>query len=176
MRRRDVLAGAAGIGVLGVGGAIGFGGWDPFGDETAVAPLELDGIEAAGSSSDSVTVPREGTVSLVESFATWCPDCQRMMTELPTLHAEVGDEIQFVSATVEALGDADDRAAVADWWDEHGGMWQVVHDPGLTLLSRLGGSSVPYSAVLDADNRVTYAESGYTGIDELRAEIDAARS
>lgn len=173
MHRRDLLAGAAALGVVGIGGALAVGGID-FRDDDRIDAVELDGIDASGSEGDPVTVPEAGTVTFVKFFATWCGTCRRMMEFLPGIYEEFGDDLQFVSVTNEPVGTTVEPEDVAAWWDDHGGTWQVAHDDGLTLTDRVDASSIPYAVVLDEENRIRWAEGGYKSDVEIREQLVAA--
>lgn len=171
MRRREVLAGAAGLAVLGGGAAVTLGEVNPFEDESAVDPLELETIDAPGSEAGTALVPERGRVTFLELFATWCHVCERTMEPLAAVHEAVGDDVQFVSVTNEPVGNTVERSDVADWWAAHGGNWPVALDTDLELTKRLDASGVPYAFVLDEANVVAWSGRGYKSADELRAPI-----
>lgn len=173
MRRREFLAGAAGLGVLGGGAVIATGGLDRLrGDDARIDPLQLSGIEAPGSEATTVTVPEPGRVSFVEVFATWCHVCEDAMPELAAAHERVADDVQFVSVTNEPLGRTTTREDVAEWWAEHGGAWQVAADEDLELTAALDATGVPHAAVLDEDNVLRWSGKGAKTADELVAAIE----
>ena len=173
MRRRDLIAGAAGLAVVGGGAAyvIGEPSFGDQGDEQAFAQFELPGIEAPGSEAGTVTVPDAGRGSFVELFATSCTVCQRMMPALRGVAEDV-EEVQFISVTNEPIGFSIDREDVADWWAEHDGYWQLAHDDELALTRELNANMVPYGAVFDADNRLIWSAGGYKTEAELREAIE----
>jgi len=173
MRRRDALAGLGALGILGAGGAVAFG---QLGDSEGqrVEPLGLPRIDAPGSPPGTETIPETGRVTYVSMFATWCSICERKMGPLGEAAAAV-DDVQFVSVTTEPVGQTVDPQTVVDWWVDNNGAWPVAHDEALELSRRLGASNVPYSAVLDADNRLTWADRGYATAEEILAHIREAR-
>jgi thiol-disulfide isomerase/thioredoxin len=173
MRRRDLLIGAGSLAALGGGAAVAFDVVGPT-DGNAVAPVELDAIEAPGSDSGTVTVPEPGRVTFLELFATWCNVCESMMPELAAVHESVGDGVQFLSVTNEPLGNTVTREDVAAWWRQHSGTWTVAADRDLELTQRLDASGVPYSFVLDARNRVVWQHRGRTSAEKIRAGIRTA--
>ncbi|WP_254767849.1 TlpA family protein disulfide reductase [Salinilacihabitans rarus] len=173
MRRREVVAGAAALAVLG-GGAAAVGEWDLLDGDAVVDPVELETIDAPGSEAGTATVPERGRVTFVELFATWCSVCEAMMGPLSRVHADVGDDVQFVSVTNEPIGNTVTRADVADWWREHGGNWPVALDADLELSEALDASGVPYAFVLDESNAVTWSGRGEKSADEIRTALDAA--
>lgn len=177
MRRRDLLAGAAGLAVVGGGAAyvIGEPAFGDLGEEQAFGQFHLPGIDAPGSDSGTITVPDDGRGSFVELFATSCGVCQRMMPELRAVSEEV-DDIQFVSVTNEPIGFSVELEDVAEWWTDHDGYWQLAHDDELELTRELNANMVPYSAVFDANNRLVWSGGGYKSEAELLEAIEPISS
>ena len=169
MRRRDVLAGLAGLLTVGAGAAVL--ARQPAG---GVAPEELETVEAPGSPAGTVVVPQRGRVTFLEFFATWCHVCAETMDPLGEAYDAVGEDVQFVSATNEPVGHAVSREDVREWWADHDGRWPVVLDADLRLTEALDVTGVPTAVVLDADNVVTWTATGVKPADELLARIEAA--
>ena len=170
MRRRELLAGALGIGVVGAGAAVAMG---KFGDDgERVDPVEAKVIDTSGDGSETMTVPREGEVTFLEAFATTCRICAETMPELAVAHEKFGDAVQFVSMTIEPVGLTVEPEEVVDWFDEHGGAWTVVHDEEHAIIEQLDVTATPYSFVLDQRNRVTWRHSGGTTSEVLHREIE----
>lgn len=174
MRRREVIAGGAALATLGGAGAMAATDWRPGTDDAGIDPIELEAIVTPGRESETVLVPERGRVSLVEVFATWCDVCSRQMEPLGRVHEAVGDDVQVVSVTNEPLGGTITRDDVADWWADHDGAWPVAHDGDLDLTSALDAAGVPYTVVLDAENRIDWRHSGYADDANLLERIDAA--
>ncbi len=174
MRRREVLAGAAGLAVLG-GGAAAVNGWNPLESGDAVDPVELETIDAPGSEAGTAAVPERGRVTFVELFATWCTVCEGMMPTLAEVHEGVDDDVQFVSVTSEPVGNTITRDDVANWWRDHDGNWPVALDSDLELTEALDASGVPYAFVLDESNVVTWSGRGEKSADEIASAIADAR-
>lgn len=173
MRRRDLLAGAASLAVIGGGAAYAVGDLS-FGEQSQeeVEQFELPGIEAPGSDAGTIPVPERGRGSFVELFATTCSVCQRMMPELRAASEHVGDDVQFVSVTNEPVGHSIETEGVAEWWADHDGNWQLAHDDDLALTRELNANVVPYTAVFDADNRLLWSDGGYKTETELLEKIE----
>ncbi|AGB17469.1 uncharacterized protein SCO1/SenC/PrrC, involved in biogenesis of respiratory and photosynthetic systems [Halovivax ruber XH-70] len=176
VRRRELIAGGAALATLGGAGALAVTDWQPGSDDGGVEPVELAAISGQGEEGDTVTVPERGRVSLVELFATSCDVCSRQMAPLGRVAERVGDDVQVVSVTNEPLGGTVTRADVADWWTAHEGTWPVAHDADLDLTSALNAVSVPYTVVLDAENRVDWRHSGYADHATLLARLEEARA
>jgi thiol-disulfide isomerase/thioredoxin len=175
VRRRDLLAGLAGLGTVGGGAYALHRGVGPLGDDAdRVEPVELRAVDAPGSEAGPVTVPDPGRVTFVEFFATWCDVCADSMPELRTAHERVADDVQFLSVTNEPLGHAVTRTEIAEWWADHDGTWPVAPDEDLALTEALDASSVPTVVVLDADNAVTWSATGKHDADAILDRIEAA--
>ncbi len=169
MRRRDLLAGVGGLGVLGGGGALASGAIELGSD--GVDPVELDTLDAPGSEAGTMTVPERGRVTFVEIFATWCTVCQSMMPRLAEVHEAVDGDVQFLSITNEPVGTTVSREAVVEWWTANGGAWPVALDADLALTERLNAGGVPYAVVFDERNRIVWEHRGRASVDELTERI-----
>lgn len=174
MKRRQVLAGLGSLAVLGGGAALAFEGTSRSGGER-FERLELETIEAPGSSAGTVQIPEEGRVTVLELFATWCGVCESMMSEMSTVHDSLGDDVQLVSVTNEPLGKTVTKRDVAAWWADHHGQWTLAVDSDLELTQRLDAKGVPYTVVFDEDNHITWEHRGRTTADKLEAVVRQER-
>ncbi|MCL7416771.1 MAG: TlpA family protein disulfide reductase [Halalkalicoccus sp.] len=172
MRRRDLLAGAASAGVLGLGawtvtsGSLG-GGYEP---------VTLETIAAPGSEAGEVRVPKPGTVSFLDFFGTWCGPCGTQMPALVDAHRRITNaDVQFLSITNEPVGTTLPPEEVAEWWAEHDGAWTVAHDAEHELTERHDVTRLPTAVVLDAENTVTWSHTGLAEADRLVDAIEDAR-
>lgn len=170
MRRRDLLVGAGSLAALGGGAAVAF---DVVGstDESTIGAVDLDVISAPESEADTVTVPEPGRVTFLELFATWCNVCQSMMPEMAALHDAVGDDVQFLSVTNEPVGDTVTTADIASWWADYDGDWTVALDRDLELTQRLDATGVPYTFVLDENNRIAWRHKGRSEAGEIESVV-----
>lgn len=169
MKRREVIAGLGSLAVLGGGAALAFGTGD--GGSEGVEPLDIETLDAPGSTAGTISVPERGRVTVLELFATWCGVCESTMPELAEAHEAVGDEVQFVSVTNEPLGETVTREDVAEWWTDHGGNWTLGVDDDLELTQRLDATGVPHTVVFDADNRIAWQHHGRTTAAELEGVV-----
>jgi thiol-disulfide isomerase/thioredoxin len=170
MKRRDIIAGLGGLAVLG-GGAKMARNVGERGGENAVEPVELETLDAPGSTSGTTTVPERGRVTVLELFATWCTVCQSMMPEMAAVHDAVGDNVQFLSVTNEPVGDTVTTEDVAAWWADHDGDWTVALDRDLELTQRLDANGVPYTFVFDENNRITWKHKGRSAAGEIESAV-----
>lgn len=170
MRRRDLLAGAASAGVVGLGAwAVGS---DSLG--SGYEPVTLETIDAPGSEAGESRIPEPGVVSFLDFFGTWCGPCETQMPALVAAHERV-EGVQFVSITNEPVGITLPPEAVADWWADHGGAWTVAHDADHRLTERHDVTRLPTAVVLDSENVVTWSHTGLAGTETLVSAIEDAR-
>lgn len=172
MRRRQVLAALAGVGLT--GGSLwvagnGLPGQDPAAGEGL--PIRIETIDAPGSTAGQTLVPAPNTVTVVDLFATWCAPCKAQMQELNAVRGEY-ENVAFVSVTNENVGESLTRAEVADWWTRHDGSWTVGLDPGSELLAAFGAGGIPYTAITDEAGRQVAGHRGLTGAATIREDLD----
>ena len=170
MNRREVIAGLGGLAVLGGGASMALDVGDRGGGD-AVESVELETLDAPGSTAGVAVVPERGRVTVLELFATWCNVCQSMMPEMAALHDAVGDDVQFLSVTNEPVGDTVTTADIASWWADYDGDWTVALDRDLELTQRLDATGVPYTFVLDENNRITWRHKGRSEAGEIESVV-----
>jgi len=102
-----------------------------------------------------VVLKPDGTVVLLNFFATWCRPCQEEMPDFRKLRAEYDtDTLHMVSITPEV-----DEALIKQFWDEYEGTWPVVKDPGLVATDRWNANSYPTNLVFDRDGTPATGET-----------------
>lgn len=172
MRRRDVLTGLSGAGILGAAGILHVRGV-PFGsnvgDEPAHEPKTLAGVEAPGSEGTPQTIPAVGQPTFLVFFATTCTVCIAEMPELAAASDRFPD-VKFISVTAETRDYVSDEE-LASWWNEHGGSWQLARDDGYELV-RYYSRATPTAALFDADGRLHWEETGKKSADEIATLIE----
>ncbi|MWV39063.1 TlpA disulfide reductase family protein [Natrialba sp. INN-245] len=186
MRRRDVLAGLASVGVVGGGGVLAVRGVPSFETErddpeatdgaetTAPDPIAIETVEAPGSEAGEVRIPAPERVTFVDFFGTWCPPCIEQMPALAEANDRIGSDVLFLSVTNEAVGSSVTEDELVDWWDEHDGDWLLGLDPTAELTSRYLAGGYPSAVAIDTDGRVQWSDSGVKTADELVAGIERA--
>lgn len=138
--------------------------------ETAVdRPLpafDLPGLEtgAAGLSSNDL----EGTVTVLNLFASWCVPCLAEHPFITRLSREQG-------LTVVGIAWMDDPAASAAWLSEHGNPYaQIGVDRAGTLQQALAIKGVPTTFIVDAGGRIRFEREGPLVADGAIADFQAA--
>ena len=178
MRRRAFLAGVGAAGTAGLAGCgmveRMYGGGDGGDSDGSVTRVTVSTIDARGSDSGEITVPVEGSPTLVDAFATWCSPCKPALDNLAAARQQVGSDVVFVSSTNEPLTGDFGREDIAEWWADHGGEWTVAHDGNDSELFReLGRPSIPTAVLFDAAGQEAWR---HTGIPETETVIDEIQS
>jgi len=172
MRRRELVAGLLGGGLLAGGGAVALtGGPSVFGDDDLPEgndPIEIEGIEARGSEPGPLTIPHDEEATVLSFFATTCESCAEKMPHLAEAASTFeGEPVRFVSVTSEPVGDNVPESAVVEWFEDRGGDWTVAHDSGSELSVAYDGIPYPKLAVVDTEGRVWWDHTGTATTDEL---------
>lgn len=168
--RRTVLA-ATGAAVTALSGCTQLtgAGDSPGGEDSGDGSrrLTLDTLDVGGSSGETVAVAPEGTVTLLDFFATYCGPCKPQMAELRTVRSAF-PEVHMLSITPE--GDAD---GVASFWTEYEGSWSVALDPEVRTWPKYEVSGLPTMLVLDRAGSETWRHTGLADAETIRSELEA---
>ncbi|XVH33637.1 TlpA family protein disulfide reductase (plasmid) [Haloferacaceae archaeon DSL9] len=164
MKRREALAGLAGLGVVGGGAAVAS---TDLSDSDETDPVTLETIDAPGSGNGAVSIPQTQGVLLVECFTTWCSICPRLTASLVELHERLSDRVSFVSVTNEPIGRVTTREDVAEWWAAHDGAWTVAIDAELAFTERFDVTTIPTTMIFDG-SELAWREAGDKTAEELR--------
>jgi cytochrome c biogenesis protein CcmG, thiol:disulfide interchange protein DsbE len=122
-----------------------------------------------------------GDVVLLNIWATWCPPCVREMPALQRLHEELepqGLRIIAVSvdAAVGALGAFGQPGGdVAEFRDDFGITFTVLHDPSGRIQSLYQVNGLPTTYLIDRDGRIRRKVLGAAEWDEPRFADDIRR-
>lgn len=169
MNRRRLLAGVAGVGVIGGGWAINRR--SPLAGDDESATFSVDTIDAAGSTAGTLTVPGERP-TLVDFISVGCSVCRESMPALAAAHATHGESVQFVSLSTDPVGFSVEKSELRAWWDTHDGAWPLGVDRQLAVAEQLGVDSVPTAVVIDEQGHVRGRASGRKTREKLDTLLD----
>lgn len=144
-------------------------GQDPA-SPTEREPIRLNTYDVAGSPGKSMRVRPEGTVALLDFWATWCGPCKRQMPVLRRI------EEQFPAVHMLSITTETDEPAIKDFWRKYGGTWPVASDASLRTHDRFGVRTIPTLVVTDSEGTPTWRDVGFTGIDAIVAALQDAGS
>jgi thiol-disulfide isomerase/thioredoxin len=151
--RRQLLRRAVSIGAL--GGLAGCTGRLPSGETGSNDPasgdtpgrLSLPAVVTPRRDDDPerVRLRRDGSVTLLNFFTTWCKPCREEMPAFRKLRAEYDREaVHLVSITPEV-----DEALITEFWKEYDATWPVVTDSALRATERWDANAYPTNLLFD---------------------------
>lgn len=126
----------------------------------------LPDIDLLDRFAEPVSLSRYAGNPLVVNF--WfsnCPPCRRELADFATVHAEVGETVQFVG--VDPFDTADTMVSFAD---ERGVRYDLLLDDG-SLSNELGIVGYPVTLFVDADGRIL-RQTGELDAESLRSMIE----
>ncbi|MFB6084587.1 MAG: TlpA family protein disulfide reductase [Halorientalis sp.] len=139
------------------------------GSETGSGERTLDTLDVAGSPGGTVPVVPDGTVTLLDFFATYCAPCKPQMAELREVRSAFPD-VHMLSITWQR-----DPAIVRSFWRKYDGTWPVALDPQVETGVAYGVDALPTMLVFDADGIETWRHKGLAEAETIEAELEEAR-
>ncbi|WP_049922985.1 TlpA family protein disulfide reductase [Halopiger djelfimassiliensis] len=167
MKRRELGAAVASIGVLGGAGGIVWKGLPTIGDEPTTPAADagtdtddrmvFETIDARGSDERTIPVPNDGVI-LAMFFEPSCGLCQALVPKLAEarkrLREEYGDRLTVVGITHRQPEDE-----LREWWRTHGGNGYVGFDRGSNVKANYRVVGYPVLVAIDADGRERWKEN-----------------
>ena len=95
---------------------------------------------------------------LLNLWATWCPPCRAEMPYFQELSEDFGDRgLRVVGLSVDNAGARD---LVEGFLQEAGVEYEILLDPGMGSMDRLGVLGLPASFLIDPDGVIRYVRTG----------------
>ncbi|MCU0616359.1 MAG: TlpA family protein disulfide reductase [Gemmatimonadaceae bacterium] len=118
------------------------------------APVEL----LDGKPTDLATM-LAGKVTLMEFWATWCPNCKQLEPAIKAVHAKYKDRVQFLAVAV-SLNQSVDR--VKAYQQRFGLPFTYVYDRRGDASEAYDAPATSYVVIVDATGKVAYTGVGGT--------------
>jgi peroxiredoxin len=109
----------------------------------------------------------QGTVVLVNNWATWCPPCK---AEMPTLQAYFEDHHKK-GFTIVAIDAGDPVPEIVKFVQEYGLTFPVWPDVSMKAIAAFRNQGLPSSYVIDRDGTVRLAWAGAVSLDVLEKYV-----
>lgn len=112
-------------------------------------------------------------ITIVSFWATWCAPCKKELDAIADLYEDWTSQydVELVAISVD---DARAAAKVKPMVAEKGWPFRVFVDSNQSLMRSLHFQTVPYTVVIDKDQKIVYNHSGYLPGDELELEEKVA--
>jgi cytochrome oxidase Cu insertion factor (SCO1/SenC/PrrC family) len=116
---------------------------------------------------------QHGKVVVLEFMRTTCPHCANEMSQLITLHSQLGSDVTMISVSVDPQGDTTE--ILNAYAVQHGAQWVWARDTA-GVASSYQVSAVPTIVIIDPDGRIVQTNVGETPASTLIHEIQAAQA
>ena len=112
---------------------------------------------------------KEGRVTVLSFWATWCKPCIKELDEVSWLYPEWQENynVEIVAITID---DARNLAKVAPLLEEKGWEYTMLSDVNQTLMKALAFQTVPQVFVVDKNRKIVWSHSGYVPGNEEELE------
>jgi thiol-disulfide isomerase/thioredoxin len=153
--------------VVGLAGCTSAGTDDGTVDESG-GEGTLQSLDVGGSPGGPVPVLPEGSVALLDWWATWCAPCKPQMAGLREVRDRFPD-VHMLSITNEA-----DEPAIRAFWTEYRGTWAVAQDTDLRTNERFGVTRMPTLLVFDPEGTETWRHVGLAAVETVAKQLREA--
>lgn len=113
----------------------------------------------------------EGSVILLNFWATWCGPCVREMPAFSRLLEKYGEELTLLAVNL-----GEDEETVKSFLDRNGYTFPVALDPDGEIGALYPSDGIPYTVVIGRDGKIACVHLGANGADVMYeyycAEID----
>jgi len=105
-------------------------------------------------------------------WATWCAPCKKELNDNQKLFQSYEDKGMRVILIAE--DNLKTQAKVKPYVESKGYKWRVLLDPNGEVLKRYGGTSIPYTVLIDKDGKSVQQYRGEArNTSELTKQVDA---
>lgn len=109
-----------------------------------------------------------GEPVLVNFFASTCVPCVAEMPALEQVHQELGSRLTFLGLAMQ------DRPEDAQALIKRTGItYRAAQDKDASVITALGGTSLPTTVLIDADGKIVATHRGQLDVEALRSFIDS---
>lgn len=103
---------------------------------------------------------KEGRVTLVSFWATWCVPCKAEIKNIKGKMADWKKEADFDFIAI-SIDDSRAAAMVKGYTKSQGWTWPVYLDQNSDLKRSLNFQNVPFTMIVDQNGKVVYQHTGY---------------
>jgi len=115
------------------------------------APLMLSFVELINNQSYTIDTSKP---IMVHFWATWCPICK---VEAPNIQ-KISENFQVITIAIQSGNDGQ----IKKYQKEHGVDFMVINDKYGSLTKSAGVSVFPTTIIYDKNQKIVFADTGYT--------------
>jgi peroxiredoxin len=112
---------------------------------------------------------RNGKITILSFWATWCAPCKRELDAIMELYPEWLESyhVELVAVTID---NARALSKVRPMVEQKGWPFEILSDPNQELQQALNFQTIPQTFVVDQHGEIVYEHSGYQPGDEYELE------
>lgn len=140
--------------------------------EAPISAKTLPNVVLKKLTGESVNIQeysKNGKVTVLSFWATWCSPCKRELDALTELYPEWQEKynVEVLAITID---DARALAKVRPIVEQQGWPFEILSDVNQELMEALNFQTVPQSFVVNKNGEIVYEHSGYQPGDEYELE------
>jgi len=110
--------------------------------------------------------PAQGSITIINFWATWCQPCRREMRDLQRLYENYPGQLRILAVNLgESIQD------VRDWVDQLGLTYDILLDRQGVAAARYQVRGLPSTYVLDSDHIIRRLYYGAVSHEQLRQDL-----
>jgi peroxiredoxin len=135
--------------------------------EKTLPSLTLNDVN--GKRVDVSDYAKNGQVTVVSFWATWCVPCKKELNNISELYEEWKQKYNMKLVAV-SIDDSRSSTKVKPYTNSQRWEYDILLDPNQDLKRELNIQSIPFTVLLDKKGKIVYTHTGYVDGDELVLE------
>lgn len=130
--------------------------------------------DLAGNNVDISNYSKNGKITIISFWATWCVPCKKELNNMADLYDEWVEDygVELVAISID---DSRNTAKVKTYVDGQGWDFEVLLDANSDLKRALNFQTVPFTMLINTKGEIVYRHTGYVEGDEYILEEEIAK-
>lgn len=122
-----------------------------------------------GSSINTADYFKDGKITIISFWATWCSPCKRELDAIAEYYEEWVEDynVQLLAITID---DARSLAKIPATVETKGWEFEILADTNQDLMRALNFQTIPQTFLVDQEGNIVYTHNGYNSGDEFELE------
>ncbi len=122
-----------------------------------------------GSTVNTTDFFKEGKITVISFWATWCSPCKRELDAIAEYYEEWEEDynVQLLAVTID---DARSLAKIPATVETKGWDYTILADTNQDLMRALNFQTIPQTFLVDQNGNIAYTHNGYNSGDEFELE------